>query len=357
MEERVCRVLRERVRRGSVMEKQNGFDVDFAWSIAPKQPYRRIDEWNEPAMTMGSLFAAQDVGRDIFAGRNRVRRVENARIVNSECTEVILDRGAPEMERGADRLQIKLQAGGETHLVYGGRAIHLRTGDVFVEDMSVPAQQRTIGGWEQSIVSFDNAVLDRVFPEGRPADGAVLERGSGIADLTSTYLRSIASNAGDLSGTAVQSAVRHVCQLVTLAQAGARAADRDGLRDGVRAARLARATHYIDQHLDDTALTPAQVAIALGISVRQLYALFERSGTSVAESIRNRRLARCLKDLTDPKNAHRSVAHVAFRWGFTDLSTFHRSFRKAFGVTPGDVRLATDEKTERILATVTEFAM
>jgi AraC-like DNA-binding protein len=48
------------------------------------------------------------------------------------------------------------------------------------------------------------------------------------------------------------------------------------------------------------------------------------------------------------------VAHVAFRWGFTDLSTFHRSFRKAFGVTPGDVRLATDERTERILASVGE---
>jgi AraC-like DNA-binding protein len=46
-----------------------------------------------------------------------------------------------------------------------------------------------------------------------------------------------------------------------------------------------------------------------------------------------------------------SVAQVAFRWGFTDLSTFHRAFRRAFGVTPGDVRLATLEKTERILAT------
>jgi AraC-like DNA-binding protein len=213
---------------------------------------------------------------------------------------------------------------------------------------------RMSGSWQQSYVSVDKALFDRLLPEGRPADGTVMRRGAGVTDLAGAYLNSLAENAGDLSGPAAQAAIRHVCQLVSLAQAGARAAEREGLRDGVRAARLARAKHYIEQHLDDAALTPAQVAVALGISVRQLYALFERSGTSVAEFIRSRRLAHCLKDLTDPKNAHRSVAHVAFRWGFTDLSTFHRSFRKAFGVTPGDVRLATDERTERILASVGE---
>jgi AraC-like DNA-binding protein len=335
-------------------QKQNGFDVDLAWSMVPKKPLRRIDEWNEAMMLMGALFASQDVGTELYTGRNRIRRIEGARIVHTQCNEVLLDRGPEEMERGADRLQIKLQSGGESHYVYGGRSLHLKPGDVLIEDMSVPQQLHALGDWQQNIISLDNAALDRMFPEGRPLDGIVLPSGSGVADLTGTYLRSIASNAGELSEQAMQAAVRHVCQLVTLAQEGTRPADREYLRDGVRAARLARAMRYIDQHLDDAALRPTQVATALGMSVRQLYELFERSGTSVAECIRNRRLARCLKDLTDPKNSHHSVADVAFRWGFGDLSTFHRSFRKSFGVTPGDVRLAADERTERFLAASSE---
>ena len=339
------------------MEKQSGFDVDFAWRLAPKQAQRRIEEWNEPALEMGSLYAAQDVGTPEYQGRIRVRCVENARIIHGQGSAVLLERGPQELAYGSERLHVKLQVAGEALVTYGGREIHLKPGDIVLKDTAVPTQMRLSGAWQQSYVSVDKAVVDRLFPEGRPADGTVVRQGAGIGDLASAYLQSLAENAGELSGQAAQAAIRHVCQLVSLAQAGARAAEREGLRDGVRAARLSRAKHYIEQHLEDAALTPAQVAVALGISVRQLYALFERSGTSVAEFIRSRRLAHCLKDLTDPKNQHRSVAHVAFRWGFTDLSTFHRSFRKAFGVTPGDVRLATDEKNERILATVGEKAV
>ena len=326
------------------------FDVDFAWSLVPRHPNCRIEEWNEPARSMGSLYASHDVGAGRYSGRNRVRRIDNVRIVHSECSDVLLERGPQEMERGSDQLQVKLQASGASQMTYAGRSIELEPGDILIESMSVPSQTRTWGCWQQSVVSLDNAVVDRLFPEGRPEDGTVLRRGTGIAELAAAYLNTFALNAGDLSAVAVQAATRHLCQLVTLAQAGSRAADRDGLRDGVRAARLARATHYIEQHIEDAHLAPAQVAAALGISVRQLYALFERSGSSVAESIRSRRLARCLKDLSDPDRAHESVAHVAFRWGFTDLSTFHRAFRKSFGVTPGDVRLATGERIERLLA-------
>ena len=34
----------------------------------------------------------------------------------------------------------------------------------------------------------------------------------------------------------------------------------------------------------------------------------------------------------------RSVTAVAFAWGFNSLPTFYRTFRQAFGVTPGALR-------------------
>jgi AraC-like DNA-binding protein len=42
--------------------------------------------------------------------------------------------------------------------------------------------------------------------------------------------------------------------------------------------------------------------------------------------------------LTAPRYAHMNVMNVAHECGFSTVSHFHRSFRRHFDVTPGDVR-------------------
>jgi len=38
--------------------------------------------------------------------------------------------------------------------------------------------------------------------------------------------------------------------------------------------------------------------------------------------------------------AGRTVAEIAFAWGFADLTTFYRAFRRAYGAAPGELRPA-----------------
>jgi AraC-like DNA-binding protein len=76
-------------------------------------------------------------------------------------------------------------------------------------------------------------------------------------------------------------------------------------------------------------------AAALGISLRQLHMLFEPTGTSFARYVTQRRLQHCRAALTSP--AARSVADIAFGWGFNSLATFYR----AFGLSPTAVRAAS----------------
>jgi AraC family transcriptional regulator, positive regulator of tynA and feaB len=92
----------------------------------------------------------------------------------------------------------------------------------------------------------------------------------------------------------------------------------------------------VKTHLQDPKLGPASIARAYAISVRALHALFEDVDASVAGLVRTERLARCLEDLQRPNGG--SVTDIAFRWGFCDAAHFSRVFKRAFGVTPSEVR-------------------
>jgi AraC-like DNA-binding protein len=38
------------------------------------------------------------------------------------------------------------------------------------------------------------------------------------------------------------------------------------------------------------------------------------------------------------KDAHRSLSEIAYGWGFSDMTHFGRSFRKAYGMLPSEYR-------------------
>ena len=113
-------------------------------------------------------------------------------------------------------------------------------------------------------------------------------------------------------------------------------------RRSVRAARLEQAKRYIDQHLAEPDLDPATTAAALGISTGHLHRLFEPTGTSFAQYVQRSRLLKCRDSLGSVSGAGRSVADIAFGWGFNSLATFYRAFAREFGSSPRSVSLAGD---------------
>src|SRR5690606_31419702 len=94
----------------------------------------------------------------------------------------------------------------------------------------------------------------------------------------------------------------------------------------------------IEEHLADPDLSPATVAAAHHVSVRQLHRLFEGRDETVAARIRARRLERCRRDLLDPALAEQTVAAIGARWGLPNPSQLSRLFRQAYGVTPSELR-------------------
>lgn len=112
-----------------------------------------------------------------------------------------------------------------------------------------------------------------------------------------------------------------------------------------------RIQQFIDMHLSEASMGPAEIASAIGISVRHLHRLFSGSGSSVGDYIRARRLEECRNDLADARLRERTITEIAFFWGFSDSAHFSRSFAKQFGTSPRDFRAQAAAKEEYSLRT------
>jgi AraC-like DNA-binding protein len=108
--------------------------------------------------------------------------------------------------------------------------------------------------------------------------------------------------------------------------------------DTAHRALMLQITAFIEDHLGDAGLSPALIAAAHHISLRQLHKLFHSRGTTVAGWIRQRRLEHCGHDLRDPRCAARPVAAVGARWGYPDPAHFSRLFKASYGMSPRDYR-------------------
>ena len=97
---------------------------------------------------------------------------------------------------------------------------------------------------------------------------------------------------------------------------------------------LRRMLDYIDRNLCDPDLTPLRVAQQFGISVRYVHKLFVQFGSTFSAHITAERLNRIKWDLEVSSGRRPSISALAYRWGFNDLSTFHRAFKRQFGCTP-----------------------
>ncbi|MEU8123745.1 helix-turn-helix domain-containing protein [Spirillospora sp. NPDC049024] len=98
---------------------------------------------------------------------------------------------------------------------------------------------------------------------------------------------------------------------------------------------------WIEARLHDPSLSPAAIAAAHHISVRQLYRVFQPTGTTVARYIRTRRLEHCRRELGDPFLGTQRIGAIANRWGLPDPAAFSRAFRAAYGLSPSDYRART----------------
>lgn len=103
-----------------------------------------------------------------------------------------------------------------------------------------------------------------------------------------------------------------------------------------RPGRVAEATDFIDAHAHEP-ITPADVAAAVGISLRALQSGFQQVlGTSPAAHLRGVRLHRAHQELQVSSPARATVNGIARAWGFANPGRFSALYVQRYGRYPSE---------------------
>ncbi|NMJ41555.1 helix-turn-helix domain-containing protein [Roseomonas sp. JC162] len=246
-----------------------------------------------------------------------------------------LSRTAAQARRGSlDHWMISIARRGERSASAGGTSLVLPAGLVSVSSLDeVFVSERTDIDWLCLFVPRE------VVPEVGPALNALRNRSldTPMGRILAAYLRQVALELPKLDTSEVPRLVEATRAMITAAVAPST----DTLAAAaapIETVQIARIRTLIRQHLSSATLGPERLCRLAGVSRSALYRLFASQG-GVAHCIQVERLRATSRALANPEE-RRSIAKIAQDAGFFEHSTFSRTFRRWFGCTPSEFRIA-----------------
>lgn len=273
-----------------------------------------------------------------FLGALRVQRLTNYRLgdfqnVEFESTAISYERTVAEIDADGDRsARLLVPRSGPLGIEQHGARVTLRPGQMGVVDWGqrmVLSHGDHVRGW------ILNVPADALRLPESPAGPSFL-----TLDTHDPLLGSVLALTEQLShhgDSMTPSQFLRISTHWTGLLAGA--LDERRAPESTRFAAVSRdARLHIQRCSDDPRLTVDAVAEHLGITRRQLERAMRDFGTSPHRYLLATRLDRAVKRLTDPRNAGRTIADIAYDSGFVTLSVFNKACRDKFGVPPGRLR-------------------
>lgn len=233
--------------------------------------------------------------------------------------------------------KIDVALSGRFDIEQSDRQAALRAGTFTFVDLSRPhrvAASRT----DLAVVMFPRALVPLRDKDINEIAGTTFDRTQPGGALVTSVVRELAGNLDAHEGPAGARIGESILDLI----AATLAARLDSVHtvpwESQRRALVLRIRAFIEANLGDPDLAPPVIAARHHISPRLLHRLFESEGTTVAELIRARRLARCRRDLLEPAHANKPVASIAACWGLRDAAYFSRIFHAEYGMPPAEFR-------------------
>jgi AraC-like DNA-binding protein len=179
------------------------------------------------------------------------------------------------------------------------------------------------------------ALVDEGLRDGAGIHGRIVQKESPLAGLVLDHLAALAREIPSLDPASAIEALNTGAQL--LLAAFRKAANLSGAdRAALQAALMGQVRRHVEANLYQPDLTPSSVVQALQLKRATIYRWFEHEG-GLGAYIRNRRLREAADELV--RFPHRQVVEIAYGLGFKSASDFTRAFRRAFDMSPQDMRI------------------
>ncbi|GAA3072652.1 hypothetical protein GCM10010464_40910 [Pseudonocardia yunnanensis] len=232
----------------------------------------------------------------------------------------------------ASRMLFAVQEAGRGHMTQCDRFAELAPGTGFLTEACSPATWVSQTETERLILSFSRELLPLRAAEITEGCARSMNSASPAMQTLSAYLGRFFEIADDLTAPQRLDAGRAGINLLAMALRDVVPSVPGG--DGPAGVLLEMMLTHVRKHLTDPELRVEELARRHYVSVRRVYNLFERIGTTPGAYLREQRLLAAQTMLTDPRYDRLSVSSIATAVGLLDLGTFERAFRRQYGMTP-----------------------
>lgn len=313
--------------------------IAFSTDMLPPDldPARKARHWAD-AISSAGQFDVDCPRPDRFSARIEMQALGNVQVSSAFATSIRLTRTKRHTQAESRNDVLLLISNGTRPLGgrQGGAEVVLRRGDAMIVDNSQPhCTYALTGGHALALTLPKSPGLEVAF--GDPRD-MTIDRSSEALRLLRGYLRLLIS--GNVPGDQglAAAAAEHVTELSALAVAARRSVRFPAEAMGVAAARASLIIEAIVRNAGNPALDADMVGRMVGLSGRSVQHILQQAATTFTGELRQARLAVATRMLTAGAFDHLSIMDIALASGFVDVSTFYRSFRKAGGPSPSEIR-------------------
>jgi AraC-like DNA-binding protein len=269
-----------------------------------------------------------------FTGTVTVRELRTIKLAHVATSACAVRRRSQDIARLSDSgYLVKFQLAGQSLWLQRGREVHLRPGDFVICSTTEPYSLRFLEDYSMPVLALSDEQMKNLVPNPDQFLGVRMDGGDADCGLLSSFVQQVVARMGQMAEPLLMRVEANILDLLG-AVLSTRAASK--LKSPEEQRRRIKA--YIDQHLKDHRLSPAQIAAELDISVRYAHSLFKNESLTIGQYIRCVRARACREELEREPPGCSSLTELALKWGYYDLSHMSRSFREEFRVSPKEIR-------------------
>jgi AraC-like DNA-binding protein len=306
--------------------------------------------WQVVAESVVSVDAVSEHVDDFWAEMSTID-LGALRLSRVRCSAFEARRNATRIRRSdSDAYQVAISFRGESGILQEGQETTLAPADLTLYDAARPFVAWSFPSGSRASCCTQNEISDGLilhvphqalaFP-APTVQRLLAKRISGresVAVLFNGLLHQVLAQAANMTRADSERLSGVIVDLLTAVLAHEMETDPAPFVMDPGAVLVLRIQAFIERHLDDLELSPADIAAAHHISLRHMQRLFQREGHTVGGWIQQRRLERCHRALADPLMDGHPIRDIAACWGFTNPAHFNRLFRKVYGTPPAGYR-------------------